>query len=139
MEAGGKVISLEFIPENTENNFPDKAIHNRMKTIFGNSGNAVLIENWKGYQIEKTLNGFLQKVIELNNESLPLRFTHRYIKNKNVFFIYNNSEKPISTEISLNIEGPGEEWDPASGKITEISNQFRINLLPYHGKIYKTK
>ncbi len=138
-EGGGKIIALELMPLNTEKKFPDTEIQSRAKKLFETNDNVKLVTNWKSQKIEELLNGWLGKEVNLEDELLPVRIAHRQIENKDVFFILNDSGKALSTKVTLKAPSEMEEWDPASGKILEVSNSFTINLLPYHAKIYRSK
>ncbi|RLD66624.1 MAG: hypothetical protein DRI98_13320, partial [Bacteroidetes bacterium] len=81
----------------------------------------------------------LEKAVQLEDETLPLRIAHREIEGKEVFYIINDSEKAISTRVTLKAKGKFEEWDPATGEIYHVSSAPSIELLPYHGKVYRSR
>ncbi len=137
-DSGGSVIALELMPENTENSFPDPEVRSWGQDLFTASDNAVFLKNWTSQEMEQILGNWLQKAVELEDESLPLRMAHRQIDGKDVYFIINDSGEKVSTRIALQAEGRMEEWDPASGEIKPVSDNPGIELLPYHGKIYRS-
>ena len=136
IEAGGTVIALELMPINTERKFPDPELQAKAKDLIENNDNVLFLENWNHSIMEESLNRYLTKAIELKDESLPVRIAHKKIRNKDVFYIINDSGKALNTMVTLQAPARMEEWDPATGKIRNTTNSFEINLLPYHGKIY---
>ncbi|MBE0653486.1 MAG: hypothetical protein IH594_06790, partial [Bacteroidales bacterium] len=136
IEAGGTVIALELMPINTERKFPDPELQAKAKNLIENNDNVLFLENWNHSIMEESLNRYLTKAIELKDESLPVRIAHKKIRDKDVFYIINDSGKALNTMITLQAPAKMKEWDPATGKIRNTTNSFEINLLPYHGKIY---
>lgn len=133
------LISLEILPENSESNFPDKAIQTKYKALFESYENAIFIADWTPGLLQRTLSDRLEKAVPLEDESTPIRIAHKQIEGKQVFYLINDSEEAISTRISLNTKRKLEEWDPASGEIRTVSNSIKLELLPYHGKIYRSR
>jgi hypothetical protein len=137
--AGGKVMALEEMPENTEKSFPDARLQADFEALFRERQNAVFIRGWKATEVDEILGSWLDRAILLEDESLPLRLGHRLIHGKDVFFIINDSPHEVSTLMTLQAKGKLEEWDPASGTIKPVDNPTALSLLPYHGKIYRTR
>ena len=135
---GGKVLFLEKMPQNSDEHFPDPDVLRRFNRLIRDHQNAVLIENWKSNDLDRILGGWLEKDLVLEDESLPLRYAHREIDGHQVYFIINDSKSPQKTTITLNTSGKLEEWDPATGEINPIENPAGIELLPYHGKVYRS-
>ncbi len=139
VESGGLLIALELSPENSESSFPDSAVQSSFQTMFETLDNAFYIENWTPVQLEEVLSTHLEKAVQLEDETLPLRIAHREIEGKEVFYIINDSEKAISTRVTLKAKGKFEEWNPATGEIYHVSSAPSIDLLPYHGKVYRSR
>jgi hypothetical protein len=137
--AGGKVLALELMPENSENRFPDAEIQATFEALFEDRGNAIFMGDWESTKVDRILGSWLDKDIVLEDESLPLRLAHRKINEKDVFFVINDSREKVDTRMTLQAKGRLEEWDPASGEISPVGNPTAISLLPYHGKIYRTR
>lgn len=137
--SGGKVIALEDLPHNTESSFPDEELQSRTEKLFRESAQAVLLHNWKAKKLDAVLNENLHKAFQTEKHNPYLRLAMKIIDNYNVLFIFNDSEDRIKENIHLNYSGEIEEWDPSSGKMKIVSEKFQMNLLPYHGKIYRIK
>jgi hypothetical protein len=139
VRAGGKVIALEQMPENSEDRFPDAQVQATFETLFTEMEEAVYVEGWHAAGVEKILSSWLEKAVQLEDESLPVRMAHRKIDGRDVIFVLNDSKQEISTTLSLQVKGRLEEWDPATGNVRKVGNPTVLSLLPYHGKIYRTK
>jgi hypothetical protein len=136
--AGGRIIALEMMPENSDIRFPDPDLKQRAEEIFAKSEDAVFLEDWSPARLEEILVGWLPKAFALEDESLDLRMAHKKVDGKDVFFIINDSDETISTRINLRVRGKLEQWDPATGEVKRVSKKPEIILKPYHGKIYRT-
>ena len=139
IRAGGKVMALEELPENTENKFPDVRLQADFEALFREKEHAVFISGWKAAEVNEWLGSWLDKAIILEDESLPLRLGHRLIHGKDVFFVINDSGHQVSTMMALRAKGKLEEWDPAAGTIKPVGMPTALTLPPYHGKIYRTR
>jgi len=139
VESGGLLIALELLPENSESSFPDRAVQKRFKALFGSHEKAIYIENWTPVILGEALSAHMEKSVLLEDETLPLRIAHRNIEGKEVFYIINDSEETVTTEISLKVNRKFEEWDPATGEVRTVTNSPEIELLPFHGKIYRSR
>jgi hypothetical protein len=139
VESGGLLISLELLPENSENSFPDRVIQARFKALFESHENAIFVAGWTPEILQELLSERLEKAVQLEDESTPIRIAHKNIEGKELFYLINDSEETLSTNVTFATRGKLEEWDPASGEIHTISNTSQIELLPYHGKIYRSR
>ena len=53
----------------------------------------------------------------------PIRYTHRKMKNLDIYFVANKSDRPVETTCFFRIEhGAPELWDPISGKSRKLLN-----------------
>jgi hypothetical protein len=138
IQAGGKVIALEQMPENSENRFPDVEIKAAFEALFKEKEHAVYLEQGQTDRVEEILESWLDKAVQLEDESLPVRLAHRKIDGRDVIFLLNDSKDVVTTTITLKGRGKVEEWDPATGSIRRVDNPAELSLLPYHGKIYRT-
>ncbi|MBE0655180.1 MAG: hypothetical protein IH594_15370 [Bacteroidales bacterium] len=138
ISSGGKLIALEFLPENSDTGFPDDEVKNRFKELFKSSENVVFIKDWQAADIEEILGKWGKRAVAIEDKTLPLRLAHKKINGSDVFFIANDSPQSIETTIEFSTKKSMEEWDPATGEVTKIENTQLIALNPYHGKIYRT-
>jgi hypothetical protein len=63
-----------------------------------------------------------------------IKYTHRRIEGQEVFFLINDGAALWRGDLTLAVEGPGEQWDPATGMATARANGNKIPLdLPGYG------
>ncbi len=139
INAGGNVIALDLMPENSENRFPDAEIQATFDALFEGRKNAVFIDAWESIQVDKILRTWIDKALTLDDESLPLRLAHRKINGRDVVFVLNDSRETVNTKMTLHVKGKLEAWDPATGEIRPVDNPATLELLPYHGMIYRSR
>lgn len=136
-KSGGKVISLDAFPENSESLFPDQAVVSLGREIFSSTGQSTLLHDWTPSGLDGLLVKFLHKDISLGDETLPVRYCHRMIDGQDCFFLINDSDKRISTSVEFAENPACTEWDPATGKTRLVRGTFTLDLLPFHGKVYR--
>lgn len=138
VKQGGKIIAIEEKPVNSEINFPDTQVQQTFEKLLDENKNIVFMKDWTAEKLNNHLNSWLEKPIKVENDKLPIRLAHRRINGHEVLLIINDSDKDIVANLSLNISGKLEEWDPATGEVLEIGKDLKMSLNPYHGKIYRT-
>lgn len=137
---GGRIVALGQKPRNTKELFPDPDLVGRFEDMFHNRENVVFIQDWDPSQLETVLTDWLDRPVRLADENLPLRLAHRKIGAHELLFLINDSEDPVTTDVSFVFGRMGlEEWDPATGQVRSISRNSEVSLLPYHGKIYRAR
>lgn len=76
----------------------------------------------------------LQPDIKIESDNMPdskVYFNHRQTEDADIYFVYNHSEKPYSTPLSLRSERSDIElWNPLTAEKT-IPNGTTLNLKPY--------
>jgi hypothetical protein len=135
--SGGIVISLNAAPENSESRFPDETVVATGRTIFNNSDKSVILEDWSPVELHRLLMKNLVKDFTLAEDQLPVRYCHRMIDGKDVYFLFNDSDKIIKTRLAFGNKDRFTEWDPATGTTRHVNGLIELNLLPFHGKIYR--
>ena len=138
-EMGGKIIFLEETPLNSDVNFPDSEVENTFTQLYAQNENVVFMREWSSEELDDLLNNWLEKAASLEDESLNVGLAHKKIEGKDVFFVLNDSQEEIRTDITFNTRGKLEEWDPDTGEISSFSNGSQVVLKPYHGKVYITE
>jgi hypothetical protein len=72
-----------------------------------------------------------------------IRYIHKIIDNRNLFYFANIGGSMIETEVKLRGELNLEEWDPHTGEFNKVTKdgannnnaaftQKLLNLMPYH-------
>jgi len=135
VESGGFLISIGQTPENSMTKFPDQQIQIITEKIF-KSANAKKISSNKENSLSKLIGKWLTRDLIIRDQKLPFRFTHRIVNNKNVYFVYNDSNKIVESEISLrDIKNPG-LFNPNNGNISKTGKEILLRLDPYQGVIF---
>lgn len=151
-KSGGVVIAAGALPQNSESEFPSAHVTELATEIFGNptgisvqtnpaGGVAIYMPKGSESMLATVIDTVLEKDIKLPGSRTPIRSTHRRINGYDLYFVINDSAAPWEGTVDLLGNGPGENWDPATGKTTAIKSAKSINLKlePYGGTIYRFK
>jgi hypothetical protein len=146
VRAGGVLIALATLPANSETDFPSARVQTISREIFGvpgeqihvltnaSGGGGIFVPGGSAGLLPMILNGVLEPDLKLARSRSPLRYSHRRIEGREVYFVINDSSKPCAEEISLGEGEPGEQADPATGSIQAVPRPDRIRLsLPAYG------
>ncbi|MBX7259672.1 MAG: hypothetical protein K1Y02_25170, partial [Candidatus Hydrogenedentes bacterium] len=148
--AGGIVIALTSKPANSEIEFPSPRVAELAKEIFGEEpdsqvhkndagGCGVFLPEGKEDQLAKTVDALIGRDITCSGQDSPIRATHRRINDREVFFVYNDGREPWEGKVTFAASGAGEQWDPATGKISpcDSATDVPIKLEPFGAMILK--
>jgi hypothetical protein len=147
---GGILIAIGSLPANSETDFPSRQVQALAKTIFhepgkglqgstnANHGAGIYLPTGWTSRLGAQLNRLLPPELAANGgakQEVPaIKYTHRRIDGREVFFVINDSAASWRGDITLAVEGPGEQWDPATGLSKTCSTGDRIPLeLPGYG------
>lgn len=129
-QSGGKVVFLGHIPELLAG-----------KTFV----HAVNFEKPEWAVIEPSteftpalLSELPQPDFSTDSACFSVKYLHRKWKDADLYFFFNESDKEISTEANLSVDGPLQEWNAISGKIDLIpfnrsgnhGSRFHLTLGP---------
>ena len=144
--AGGVLVSIGARPANSETEFPAPKVVRFAETVFGNdrsfairrvgtSGAAVHLPAGSEHMLGTVLDRLIEPDVTISGSSSPIRVTHRRIGSHEVFFLINDSGSPWSGDVTLCASGPGEIWDPMTGKRTTVAKPdgIQLSLAPYAG------
>ena len=147
---GGTLIALTVRPDNSEQAFPDDRVIKIADEIFGTSAAAGINVNAAGgagvflpagseSMLSRVLDSLLEKDLTVSQTPSSLRYTHRTIEGKQVYFVINDSAKEFSGDIHLAATGKAEQWDPVTGTHEALTQTDKISLKlgPYGGMIYQ--
>ena len=130
VEAGGTVIAVGARPTNSESEFPSP----KVQAMFGKPGDGFVFLDSEE-KLPKTLDTLFEPEAKAGG---PIRYTHRRIEGHEVFFLINDSHKPWTGVVKLPVSGPGEKWDPATGKMTVVqSAEIGLSLGAYGGTLFR--
>ena len=127
---GGVVIAVGAHPMNSESEFPSP----KVQAMFHDAGKSfAFLESDE--KIPEVLDSMLEKDVIAGG---PVRYTHRQIEGREVFFLINDSGKPWTGKVKFAASGLGEQWDPATGKMTSFEpGDVDLSLGPYGGMLFR--
>lgn len=159
---GGIVVSLGFLPTNSDAKISDPRIEADLKYVFSetalnkkkssnkskNEGQAVFIPlpddlSSEGLEkiIKETLDNLLGSDLKVDSpNSRNLIYLHRSIKGDEFYFLANLSNEKIDGEVTLRAIGKLEKWDPETGEIIPIHVYRREEgktIIPYTFEPYE--
>lgn len=148
--SGGVVVALGSLPTNSEREFPSPAVQKLATELFGDGadarsqvnaagGVAVYLPTKAVPQLAPVLAAILDPEVRVKAEGSPIRITHRQIQGQEIFFLVNDSAEPWEGDVTLAADGPGQQYDPATGAITALASPegLRLKLAPYSGMLYR--
>jgi hypothetical protein len=142
---GGVVIALGALPANSEADFPSPRVQALAREIFGSptgpriqanaaGGAGIFLPLGSALLLPAALDAVLAPDLSVADRQAPLRATHRRIEGQEVYFLINDSDRPWEGRVSLAAQGPGEQWDPGTGKQAPVASAANIPLsLPAYG------
>jgi len=135
-ESGGKIIFIEELPVNSDENFPDLELQESFAKLLSQDEHVVYLQGLSSEELDGLLISWLERPVKLEDESLNLGIAHKKNNGRDLFFVFNDSEEEVRTRVTFKTRDDLEEWDPGSGDIMPFTNGSRLVLKPYHGKIY---
>ena len=147
VENGGVLITLGALPANSETEFPSPQVRALARELFGEpaEGPNCIVNRAGGAGVflpagsEGLLPIVLDQALEPGlrfaprnaahaRQPSPVRVTHRRLEGHEVWFLINDSPKPWTGSVSVGAIGPGERWDPATGRSTPLASPADLPL-----------
>ena len=144
VRAGGVVIALGAMPKASERaGRNDAKLDGLLVEIFGSPG--------ESHELEKTHAGGgsafffpsgYERVLEAINRSIgrdvvttvPIHVLHRDLGDRQVYFLFNPTDHPITAEITFGSAEFFERWDPWTGKVSPVNNR-RLALAAREARV----
>ena len=90
----------------------------------------------------KVLDALPDPDLKLDKPDIAIEYTHRHLKNGEVYFIFNRSDKEQDRIITLKGNGQAQVWDADTGQIHQIEKarigksfvKLSLNLKPYESR-----
>jgi hypothetical protein len=139
-QSGGMVLSTHpFLPTNSEKDFPCARVREIGQALFGGNGQGKAFQVLLDKGLPETALRELPADAHTTRADSPLRITHRSIDGHAVYFIINDSGEAVEEEVTAPFDGPGEQWDPASGAHSAIASgkAIPVKLEPYGGVFFR--
>ena len=151
VRGGGVLIALGNLPLNSESEFPSARVQALGQELFGanllerpmhaNSagGAGILLAHGSEGLLPLVLSNALEADVKVSGTKAPIRITHRHVEGREIYFVINDSASSWAGVLSFAAEGPGERWDPATGRMTEAVKADAVNLElgPYGASLFR--
>jgi hypothetical protein len=117
--SGLQVMALGSTPRHSaENGADDPEVLRISEKLFGGAARAVPDLNGLVAGLRKQLTPDI--TVESPDRS-AIRYYHRRVRNRDVYFLANGERKPGSARIRFSAHGGAEQWNPETGEITALS------------------
>ncbi|MBC7286471.1 MAG: hypothetical protein H5T86_00200 [Armatimonadetes bacterium] len=147
--SGGILLALGSLPENSSERFPDPRVEAIAREIFGpgfdprtrtgpRGGIGVFLPHAMASLVPAVLDSILSTDVSVAPPDAPIRYTHRRVDGREVYFLINDSSEPCEARISLCASGPGQQADPATGQIAAVPSpeDIHLSLGPYGAMLF---
>jgi hypothetical protein len=147
---GGALIALTALPANSESEFPSQRVQALSHEMFGQPDDACVTANSVGGAgvflprgsealLPLVLDSLLERDIRVADKDAPVRGTHRRIDGCEVYFLINDSGKAWEGQVAFVADGPGEQWDPDTGRATPLDSPEGVDLRldVYGGTLFR--
>ena len=158
VRSGGVAIALGVLPANSEREFPSAQVQSLAKEIFGvngaglqpakaniqsatepcshpnaRGGAGIFLPRGSEGLLPLVLDGVLEADVKVAAAKSPLRVTHRRIDRHEIYFVINDSARPWAGELNFAANGPGEQWNPATGRMlaAPTTSAVKLSLEPF--------
>ncbi|HEY5913296.1 MAG TPA: glycosyl hydrolase [Verrucomicrobiae bacterium] len=167
VSTGGVLISIGALPTNSETEFPSARVQTLAATIFGSVASGPSREKSDGAStkllprisanaaggagfalppeltslLPVLLDSMLERDCGFSGDSPSLKYTHRRIEKRDVYFVINDSNKRWKGMVSLCADGSCEQWDAVTGQAASVADAQRVvlDLAPYGSAIFRAE
>ncbi len=136
---GGVVVAVGALPANSATEFPSARVRKLAREMFGDGSGARVMASGAGGAgvflpagtealLPLVLKGMLEPDVLAGDGRGPIHATHRRIDGQEGYFLINDSADVWEGPVSVAARGKGEQWDPATGKVTPLTDDGKIKL-----------
>jgi hypothetical protein len=151
VRSGGLVVALGALPANSEIEFPSARVGALAREIFGATGRepgshanaaggaGIYLPYGSEALLALALEGALEPDLAVGQARSPLRFTHRRIDDRDLYYLINDSAQPWSGTVSFPAAKAGERWDLATGQAADpvTAGPVKVNFEPYGATAFR--
>lgn len=113
-----------------------------VEQTFRNAGSSYNFD-WANAEQDNLLSQLPEPDFKLEQATDSIKYTHRKFTDGELYFIFNEGETSVETNLTLSGKGKIQQWDALSGEIKKISevknaDQFtkvRLSFLPWETRI----
>ncbi len=146
---GGVVIAVGDIPRNSTEAFPCPEVVRLSESVFGKAdeaagrlafhvvppqGAGVFVPDSHLLFLPQVCDAVLEPDLSAADRQSPLRYTHRRLEGRDVYFVINDSESPVEDKVVTCGVGPAELWNPVAGGVAPAAQEkdaVAVKLGPY--------
>ncbi len=136
--SGGKVISLQAIPENSLTLFPSPIIKKYSAQLLrqqsGKNNNFFFENRFEPYGLDDLLSRLLDKDIEIFPRE-NVFCSHKIIEGRNTYLITNDNSHPKELDVTIKKGKPLRCWNPQTGNVYPFEPGKKIHLGPFESLI----
>ncbi len=88
---------------------------------FQNAGNACNFNKFTFLKANQSMAGLQNPDFKLENNSPGIKYNHRKFSDGDLYFIFNEGDQPVATNLSVSGTGKIRLWDAVSGEISEMT------------------
>jgi hypothetical protein len=136
VKAGGKVLAFNAMPENSPDYYPDVTIKSASEKLF-QQGNALFLKEFSPDALQSILEKWIPSEFRFKPSNLPVLCSHKKVNGADVVLMVNDSNQPLSFNVSFSKKINIETWNPDNGLVEKAGNPVQINLKAYDGIILK--
>jgi len=136
IDSGGSLVVLGSLPDTGMSEDETIAVR-AISQKFANSDHVAVVKNVS--DVVKAVNQFSEPDLSLDKSCRELFYVHRKNR-KDVYFISNSLDEPVSREITLRCTGDAALWHPTTGEIKPINSErkgdktvINLELKSYEG------
>jgi hypothetical protein len=150
VQQGGVLIALGSLPVNSETEFPSPRVRALAQKWFGNGPDARTVaheQGGAGVYLPSGSEGLLVPVLDrsldpdvkVTPSRSPVRVTHRRLRDKEVYFLINDSAQPWNGTVQFSAAQPLDQWDPASRQVLPdpAAPSLQMRLEPYGARLVR--
>lgn len=130
VDSGGSIVALGGLPD-TGMGMDETAIIEKISEKLDKSDRVSVAQNV--LEVVNVVNTFSDSDVSLDKSCRELFYLHRQQNGKDIYFIANNLDAPIHSEMIINCIGKPQLWHPTTGEISNLDcvskdNKTTINL-----------
>ena len=149
VDGGGVLVTVGSLPANSESEFPSPHVQAMAERIFGPGqdrprakanqagGGGLFLSPGMVSALPAALDRIIAPDFKADGVDSPLRYTHRRVDGREVYFVINDGETAWKGAVSVAASGSGQCSDPATGetRLIPAAAAIPLDLPPYGGAV----
>jgi hypothetical protein len=148
VDAGGVVVALGTLPQNSETEFPSSEVQAMCDKMFFTSGKELLRTNANGgagvylpkgmeWLLPDIVMAFVEPDVQISPVKSPIRVTHRRVEGRERYFLINDSAEPWTGAVSFRGMGNGSVLNVCADTTNAVNGKSTsLKLGTYEGAVF---